>query len=135
MVTSAVDQAHAEAALKVLSTPDTLLSLAIGGDHLYEGMAAIDAAIANPVLRPHFAYIEAKRMATRFRDRKADFGAAAKLIDSSTVMSPAELKRAAAWVKDAGPSTAPGKQLAKELTNKAKGMKIKDGLKDLAEQA
>ncbi|KQV61328.1 hypothetical protein [Duganella sp. Root336D2] len=135
MVTSAVDQAHAEAALKVLSTPDSLLSLAIGGDHLHEGLAAIDAAIANPVLRPHFAYVEAKRMATRFRERKADFAAAAKLIDSSTVMSPAELKRAAAWVKDAGPSTAPGKQLAKELTNKAKGLKIKDGLKDLAEPA
>ncbi|MGW8392433.1 hypothetical protein [Pseudoduganella sp. HUAS MS19] len=135
MVTSAVDQAHAEAALKVLSTPDTLLSLAIGGDHLLEGMAAIDAALANPVLRPHFAYVEAKRMATRFCERKADFAAAARLIDSSTVMSPAELKRAAAWVKDAGPATAPGKQLAKELSHKAKGLKVKDGLKDLAEPA
>ncbi|WP_051294177.1 hypothetical protein [Pseudoduganella violaceinigra] len=135
MVTSAVDQAHAQAALKVLSTPDTLLALAIGGDHLSEGMAAVDAAIANPVLRPHFAYIEAKRMATRFRHRKADFAAAAKLIDGSTIMSPAEVKRAASWVKDAGPSTAPGKQLAKELTSKAKDMNIEEALKALAEPA
>ena len=67
MVTPPVDDAHAEAALKVLTTPDALLTLALGGDHLDEGIEAIQAALDNPVLRPHFAYIEAKRVGPAVR--------------------------------------------------------------------
>jgi hypothetical protein len=115
MVTSAVDQLHAQTALKVLSTPDALLSLVIGGDHLVEGMEAIASAMSNPVLRPHFAYIEAKRIATNFHDRRSDFAAASSMIDDATVMSPAEQKKAAAWSKAASES----KQAAKESNRKA----------------
>lgn len=95
MVTPPVDDAHAQAALKVLTTPDSLLTLAIGGDHLEDGVAAIQAAIDNPVLRPHYGVVEAKRIGRRFRDRKPDLKAAAELLDEETIMSPAEIKRAA----------------------------------------
>jgi hypothetical protein len=99
MVTAAVDEAHGEAALKVLSTPDALLTLVLGGDHLPEGIEAIQTALENPILRPHFAFIEAKRLADRFGQRKPDLKAAAELIDDATVMSPAEIQRAAMFLK------------------------------------
>jgi hypothetical protein len=96
MVTSAVDEQHAEAALRVLSTPDTLLAVVLGGDHLDEGISAIQAALANPVLRPHYAYIEARRLARTSRTRKSDPEAVARLLNDDVVMSPAEQEKAAA---------------------------------------
>ena len=81
MVTAPVDEAHANAALKILSTPDVLLTLALGGDHLPEGREALRTALDNPVLRPHFAIVEAKRLGNRFRTRHADVEAACKLLD------------------------------------------------------
>jgi hypothetical protein len=102
MVTAAVDSAHAEAALQALSTPDALPTLAIGGDHLEEGIAAVQTCLGNDVLRPHYAFIEAKRLGRPFYDRPADIDAAAELIDRSTVLSQAEIKRAAELVRAAG---------------------------------
>jgi hypothetical protein len=99
VVSAAVDKDHAEAALKVLSTPDTLLTLVLGGDHLQDGIEAIHAALENPILRPHYAYIEAKRLAERFGKRKPNLKAAADLIDDTTITSPAEIKKAAMLVK------------------------------------
>jgi hypothetical protein len=102
MVTGAVDSEHATAALKILSTPDTLLTLALGGDHLEEGNAAIQAGLDNPVLHPHFAFIEAKRLGKRFFRRPPRLDAAVRLIEEDTVLSIAELKKAAELVRRAG---------------------------------
>ncbi|MGF1467094.1 MAG: hypothetical protein ACFCGT_13285, partial [Sandaracinaceae bacterium] len=133
-VTPAVDAAHAEAASRVLSTPDTLLTLVLGGDHLKEGMEAIDVALANPVLKPHFAYIEAKRLARPFRKRKADLGKAAKLIDKDTVMSPAELRRAAAFTAAArNGGTKAATSLATTLKAKAKARDVDDATRSVVE--
>ncbi len=98
-VGTARDEKHAEAARCILSAPDALLTLALGGDHLEDGIAAVKAGIDNPVLHPHFAYIEAKRAASPFRGRKADLAKAAELIDETTVMSAAEIAKAADWVQ------------------------------------
>jgi hypothetical protein len=98
MVTAPVEAEHAEAALRVMSTPDTLLTLALGGDHLPAGVEAVEAALDSAVLRPHFAFIEAKRVATRFFDRPPDLGRAAELLDKSTVMSAAEVNKASRLV-------------------------------------
>ena len=95
MVTPPVDEDHARAALKVLSTPDLLLTLAIGGDHLVDGIDALQIALESPVLRPHFAVIEAKRIGHRFGDRVAQPEAACALIDESIVVSRSEIKRVA----------------------------------------
>ena len=96
LVTAAVDADHAAAARKLLSTPDTLLTLVLGGDHLDEGIDAIQAALDNPVLRPHYAYIEAKRLAKGFGQRAAKPKVAQELVEpDATVMSPAEAKKAA----------------------------------------
>ncbi len=57
MVTPLVDNSHAAAALKVLTTPDTLLTLVLGGDHLDDGIDAIQAALKDETLRPHYAYL------------------------------------------------------------------------------
>lgn len=94
-VTQAKDDNHARAALRILRTPDTLLSLVMAGDHLKEGNDAINQAMENPVLRPHYAYIEAKRLSKRFMDRDPDLSAASKLVDKNTVMNSQESKKAA----------------------------------------
>ena len=80
-----------KAALKVLSTPDALLTLVLGGDHRTDGINSIKTALENPILRPHVADVEAKRVVKRFGKRKADLKAAAQLIDDSTEMSPFEI--------------------------------------------
>jgi hypothetical protein len=105
MVTPPQDHAHAEAARRILSEPQVLLALAIGGDHLRKGIAVIQIGLSHPVLRPHFSLIEAKRLAKRFMKRKADLKAAAELIDESAVMSPAEIKNMAKIVKNAPEET------------------------------
>jgi hypothetical protein len=98
-VSRAVDESHAAAAEKVLNTSDVLSTIVFGGDHLKQGIEAIGIALKNAVLRPHFAYIEAKRLATRFGKRQPDLGAAADLIDQATVMSPAEFRKAVRLVE------------------------------------
>ncbi|MBI5328604.1 MAG: hypothetical protein HZB80_10015 [Deltaproteobacteria bacterium] len=133
MITSAVDESHAKAALKVLSTPDTLLTLVFGGDHLTDGIEAIQTALKNPVLRPHFAHAEAKRLAVRFGKRKANIEAAAKIIDDSTVMSPDEIKKTSTLVKDEKADSASRKSLAKILKNKVSEIGVTDEIKGIVD--
>jgi hypothetical protein len=133
MVTPLVDEEHAEAALKVLTTPDALLTVVLGGDHLPEGIEAIQKALDSPVLRPHFAFIEAKRVAERFGKRKPNLKAAAELINEATVMSPAEIKRAVGLVKAAEADNASGKNIANTLKRKADTMDAADEVKELVE--
>jgi hypothetical protein len=119
MITPLLNEAHAAAAHRVLATPDAHLVLAIGGDHLTDGIEAVQQALASPVLRPHFAVVEAKRVGRRFGKRKADVKAAAELIDENTVMSPSEVGRIAKIVGDS--TGAAAKDVAKVLKAKAKG--------------
>jgi hypothetical protein len=122
MVTAATDALHAAAAHNVLATPDTHLVLAIGGDHLTDGIAAIQSALDSPVLRPHFAAIEAKRVGRRFGKRKPDVKAAAALVDAGTVMSGSEVGKMAKIVTDDGGGSAAAKDLSKTLKAKARGL-------------
>jgi hypothetical protein len=90
-VTPPVDDDHRTAALRILSTPDTLFSIAIGGDHLIEGNKAIEFAMSNPTLRPHFAIIRAKLLLTGPQPDKIDPSTACSLIDDKVVMSFSEI--------------------------------------------
>lgn len=133
MVTPAMDESHAQAALKVLSTPDALLALVLGGDHLKEGLEAIQTALKDPILCPHYAYIEAKRVAKRFGKRKGNFKAAAEFLDAATVMSPSEIKKTAVLVKEEGTDSAQGKKVAKLLKSKVGKLKGRDEIKSLVD--
>lgn len=84
---------HAEAAHGILSNSDTLLALAIGGDHRHTGSAAIRQAVADPVLKPHYALVEAKRVGQRFHERAPRLDQAADVLDNHTMMTRAEVKR------------------------------------------
>jgi len=95
MITSPESRAHADAALKILTTPDAVLIIAIGGDHLTEGLEAIQAGLTEAVLRPHYILTEAKRLAAGFGERKADIEAASKLLGEESVASPAEIHKVA----------------------------------------
>jgi hypothetical protein len=94
MVLPALDAAHGDAALRVLRTPDVLLTLAIGGDHLTDGIGAVHTALGSAALRPHYAYVEAKRLATPSGRRAPDLVRAAELIEPVTVMSAGEVDKA-----------------------------------------
>jgi hypothetical protein len=94
-----VDEKQALTAKMLLTTPDAHLTLVLGGDHLPDGVQVIKAAIENPVLRPHYAYVEARRLMERFMQRKPDLRKAATLIQVDTVMSPAEIQRTAETVR------------------------------------
>jgi gamma-glutamyl phosphate reductase len=133
MVTPAVDEGHSEAALKVLSTPDALLTLVLGGDHLTDGIEAIQTAVENPVLRPHFAYVEARRLAKPFWDREADLEAASELIEDSTVMSPAEIEKAARLVEGESADSDAGQSIAETLKNKVRTVDVGDEVKGIVD--
>jgi hypothetical protein len=131
-VTPPADGAHGEAARRLFAAPETLLTLAFGGDHLGDGIAAVAAALNGAVLRPHFAYVEAKRLATRFGKREPDLAAAAALIDATTVMSPDEFRRVVRIVSDnAGSSGA--QALAQSLKKRVAAGGGSDEIKALVE--
>ncbi|SAL79182.1 hypothetical protein AWB71_05845 [Caballeronia peredens] len=124
MVTGAMDAQHAAAAHAVLATPDAHLVLAIGGDHLTDGIAAIHKALACPVLAPHFAAIEAKRVGRRFGSRKPDVKAAAAMIDADSVMSGAEVGKLAEIAGSDAKANASTKGLSKVLKSKARSLTL-----------
>ena len=101
LVTGAQDASHAAAAHAVLATPDAHLVLVLGGDHLIDGVSAIERAIADSVLRPHFAVVEAKRVAQRFGARAPQLDRAAALMDGPVVMSDREAEKVARLTQDA----------------------------------
>jgi hypothetical protein len=120
IVTGAVDEAHALAANAVLTSPDALLTLVIGGDHLDEGIQAIRTALNNPVLRPHFTYIEAKRVGARFGKRKADVAAASRLLGEKTILNSAEQRKAQKMFDAAGVKSPSAKSTAKTTERKTR---------------
>jgi hypothetical protein len=123
MITAPVNDGHAEAALKVLTSPDALLTLVIGGDHLDDGIEAIHAALDSPILEPHFAYIEAKRVGRRFGEREADIDAASQLLNSETVVSPREARKAVELLEsdEAVSGSDRGQELIDVLGSRAEG--------------
>ena len=100
MVTPPMDGSHAKAALVTLAAPDLLLTLALGGDHLDEGVGALQTAMSEETLAPHFAVIEAKRVGRRFGSRRANPKAAIQCINADAVMSPSEVWHMATIAKE-----------------------------------
>ena len=86
-VNAPVDDNHRASALKILSTPDTLFSIAIIGDHVIKGNDAIESILRNPILGPHFAIIRAKLLLTGPNSYSLDPDEACDLINDGVVMS------------------------------------------------
>ncbi len=86
-ITDAHESKHAAAAHKILTTPDAHLVLVMGGDHLEEGVKAIQQAVEDKTLGPHYAAIEAKRLAQPFKERCADCQQAKKLVEQKGVVA------------------------------------------------
>jgi len=116
MVTPPESESHASTAMKTLCCPDLLLTLALGGDHMEEATAVLEAAMDDATLAPHYQVIQAKRIARRFRKRKADPGRALELIDDATVMSPSEVRRIASLARDLGAEDVKKKGRAKAIS-------------------
>jgi len=75
-----------KAAHKALATSELQLVLALPGTAHDQGMAALHEALGDDVLRPHFAAIEAKRLARDGATRKA----VRALLGKDAVMSASE---------------------------------------------
>jgi hypothetical protein len=119
-VSDALDSKHHTAALTIFSTPDTLLSLAIVGDQFDEGNNAVQLALDNPVLKPHYSVIEAKRwLIGKPRATAAEMPKRAlrgcALIDDTTVMSFDEMERLCELLAGAYKKTGENQQLMVEL--------------------
>jgi hypothetical protein len=129
MITPPVDENHAAAALRVLTSPDALLTLVIGGDHLEDGIEAIRSALDNDVLAPHYAYIEAKRVGNRFGRREPDIDAVAQLLAEDTVMSGRERIKAVDLLEsdEAVAGSDHAQDLIGALTGRTKGVEKKKG--------
>jgi hypothetical protein len=120
--------AEARAALDILASPDALVAMAAsapaGG-----GQAAIRQAVADPVLGPHYVWLDAKQACTS-RDPKATRRALELLDSSAVVLSAAERNKAQTWVDQliskggGGPTKAKG----------ARGLAPADSLPQLAEK-
>jgi predicted Zn-dependent protease len=96
LVTPPVDGNHAAAAHKILATPTAAGVLVFGGDHLEDGVMAIQKAVKDKTLGPHYACIEARRLATRFMKREANPTKSSEIIaqmKGTCVMSDAEKKK------------------------------------------
>lgn len=130
MVTPPVDEAHAIAAKATLSEPDLLRSLAIGGDHLEEGNAALAVAADNATLAPHFAVVRAKQLGRRFGKRKANPEAALEALGSNPVISHSEALRITEIISGAGATKLmdAGKKLGPALKAAANGDRSVDKL-------
>ena len=101
IVTGPENHEHAVAAHRMLGVPNAMLTLVLGGDHLKDGVSTIHRALDCQQLTDHVAWIEAKRLAVPFFERPASLERAMDLLDENTVMSQAEIARAAQIVKDA----------------------------------
>lgn len=128
MVRDPIDDAQACAVLKIFSNPNSLLALAVGGDHIKKKYKAFDGALNHDELKPHYALVEAKRTGQFFKHRPPDLEAAVKIVKADTVMSRAEILRLAKILiyfqeknkKDAGKKAVKAaiKKLAKILLDK-----------------
>jgi hypothetical protein len=86
-ITNPYEPKHAAAAHKILTTPDAHLVLILGGDRLKAGVEAIQQAVEDETLGPHYAAVEARRLAQPFRDRSADSEKAKKLTQRKGVVA------------------------------------------------
>jgi hypothetical protein len=134
MVTPPKDDTHARAALKIFSTPNVLLALAIGGDHNEEGYAVIRNAMNHPILKPHYDLIEAKRVGqSYFRERKPKLRNTADTINENTIMSPTEIVRLTKILKSSAKETE--KDVVEQMSNllliKSKGTTVEKVVTEL----
>ena len=75
----------------------------LGGEHLEEGIEAIQSALEDEVLRPHYAVIEARRVATLDQRGGQKIRASVhELIGDGIVMSESEKAKMAELVGDGG---------------------------------
>lgn len=86
-ITDAREAHRAAVAHKILTTPDTHLVLVLGGDHLQEGVKAIQQAVEDETLRPHYAAVEAKRLARTFMDCYAECSMVTKRVRGGSVVA------------------------------------------------
>jgi hypothetical protein len=99
MITTATDDEHASIAKAIFDNPDTHLVLVLGGDHLTGAVEVVQQALNNKILRPHYAYIEAKRVGKNFGKRRAQKDKAKALLQKGAVLNTKEKQKAADLVK------------------------------------
>lgn len=107
------------AAQSILASPDAHLVLVIGGEYLSKGIAALQEALRNSTLRPHYAAIEAKRLLKPESSRMANISKAAQLIrEKHIIMCCQETKLLAEYFNDARNKCRPEEQEQTEVAQR-----------------
>jgi hypothetical protein len=101
-VTQAADTETEFLALRALGEPQMQAQLVLGGDGLEKARTLLADLLKNPQLGPHYAYIEARRLARRHLGRAPAVDEALQLLDGA-VLSAAEVRAAQDWRKRAFP--------------------------------
>lgn len=99
MITPATEEEHAVAAKAIFDNADTHLVLALGGDHLKDAVEVIQQALNSKVLKPHYAYIEAKRLGKTFGKRKAQKDKVKSLLQKDVIMNAREKEKSTDLLK------------------------------------
>ncbi|MEW6160459.1 MAG: hypothetical protein AB1813_23755 [Verrucomicrobiota bacterium] len=102
--------------LLILKTPEVLFPLVFGSSRSAKGNQALEVALRNDRLKPHFAFVEFKRLSREGESKPAYYKAACAWLDAATVFTPDELKDAAGILLEARRKTGP----ATELTHAAR---------------
>ncbi len=94
LVTAPASAEQERAAYGILSTPDTLLAIAATAD-VGNGFAAIEQAASDPMLGPHYAWLDAKRTLRSGATTDEPYRRALeRLVDGDVVVTSAERRRA-----------------------------------------
>jgi hypothetical protein len=101
-VEAAINSGHKMAALSLLNAPEALHRLALGADGPVVG-DVIEACLAVPVLRPHYAVIKLKQLLSQAANKalaKQAIAEALELLAGDIVMSVSEVNRTEAMLLD-----------------------------------
>jgi hypothetical protein len=111
-IDQAAEDEHANAAARVLGTPDLSVVVALrGGEHLRDGIEALETALHTTRLRPHYAATEALRAGRPFFDRAPNTEGLVDALREDVVATVDEIEEAARLLQqhrdEAGPPVAP----------------------------
>jgi hypothetical protein len=122
LVVGASTREQAEVAYEILSTPDTIMTIAASTSD-DSGVKAIDRAIKDPTLGPHYAWLDAKRRC-RTNNAAESLDALQRLSRAKPVMSSAERLRAVEMLdRVAAEPAGPESRAAAKPAVKARGAK------------
>lgn len=127
-IDAAVDAKQQALAERVFTTPDFLLLLVFGGDHLPEATSLLDALLQHPLLARHYAAIQARRLLLPFFSRAPSVKAAVQNLKVDLSATSRELWRIATLLVESADPATPGFDAARNRVRTLSRRSMHDAL-------